>query len=124
MFLTRKSKRTEVLAKMLEVAEQQLSKWFENKAQQDILEGVISGISQHIEQSDGFKKRTSFHLRLDQHPPKWLKEIFIREHFDYSHILSTPKEIAIDFNELTVSSRALPENYVTIYDRVRQGSPA
>ena len=61
MFLTRKSKRAE----MLEVAEQQLSKWLENKARPDILEGVISGISQHIKQSHGFKKKNlvSFETR-------------------------------------------------------------
>ncbi len=122
MFLT-KSNVTEVPAEMLEVAEQQLNKWLKAKARPDILKSVISGISQHIKQSDGFKKRTSFHLRLDQHPPRWLKEIFIREHFDY-HILGAAKEIIIDFNELTVSSRSFPENFTTIYDRVRQGSPA
>jgi hypothetical protein len=118
MNFTKKSKKVE----MLEVAESQIRQWFQH-VRADVLNDVLSGISQHIEKSENFKKGRSLSIRFDQHPPKWLREIYIKEHIsiDYSAI-SGIRQIHLDFNELTVDCQVAPGETKNIYDGYRRKS--
>ena len=100
---------------MLEIAESQIRQWLPN-VRADILDSVVSSIIQHIEGSESYKKDNSLSIRFDQHPPKWLQEIYIEEHLDYAHAVSGNKQIHLDFNELTVHCHTLPERPQIIYD--------
>jgi hypothetical protein len=117
MNFTKKSKKVE----MLEVAESQIRQWFQH-VRADVLNDVLSGITQHIRDSENFKKGNSFSIRFDQSPPKWLKEIYIKEHIDYPHEVSGIKEIHLDFNELTVDCQVAPGETKNIYDGYRRKS--
>jgi hypothetical protein len=117
MTFTEESKKVE----MLEIAKSQIRQWFQH-VRADVLNDVLSGISQHIEKSENFKKGRSLSIRFDQHPPKWLREIYIKEHFDYPHEVSGIKEIHLDFNELTVDCQVAPGETKNIYDGYRRKS--
>lgn len=110
-------KRKTAPEKMLNSAENQLRDWLRvYDPRKDVLDNVVSGIVQKIKKESTSKKAGSFILRLDKHPPKWLKEIFISEHFDYQQALSVPKEMNLDFIEKTVRSRTTPNDFHVIYD--------
>ena len=117
MIFTEDSKKVE----MLEIAKSQIREWFPN-VRADVLDDVLSGISQHIEDSEDYKKGNSFSIRFDQHPPKWLREIYIKEHFDYPHEVSGIRQIDLYFKELTVDWQIAPGESTTLYDGSRRES--